>query len=110
MHPVLRVCPGGYPVRLSADGAEVVEPDGLTKDAMIKMMREANKCEGIEEVKDDGTMIATDHTADIVEEVFDIEWKYREMRPEDCENASEEIRSAYKKLTEKYNDYVPPQA
>ena len=103
--------PGGYPVRLSARGAELVELDGISKDEMIKLMREANKCEGIEEVREDGTMVATEHAVKIVEEVFGIEWKYKELKPQDSAEAANEIRTAYKKLTEKYQeykDYAPP--
>jgi hypothetical protein len=97
--------PGGYPTRLSANGAEVVVPEGLTKEKMIELMKAANKCEGIETVTDDGALVATEHTTKIVEEVFEIDWKYKEMRPQDALKASEEIRNAYKKLTEKYKDY-----
>lgn len=97
--------PGGYPTRLSASGAEVVVPEGLTMDEMIDMMKAANRCEGIETVTDDGALVATEHTIKIVEEVFEIDWEYKAMRPQDAIKASEEIRSAYRKLTEKYKDY-----
>jgi len=69
------------------------------------MMQAANRCEGIETVTDDGALVATEHTIKIVEEVFEIDWEYKAMRPQDAIKASEEIRTAYQKLTEKYKDY-----
>ena len=68
-------------------------------------MKAANKCEGIEFVKDDGALVATEHAIKIVEEVFEIDWQYKEMRPQDAFEASKEIRGVYQKLTEKYKDY-----
>lgn len=40
--------PGGYPVRLSAKGAELVVPNGLTREEGVKINEDAQRLEGIE--------------------------------------------------------------
>jgi hypothetical protein len=52
--------PGGYPVRLSADGAEVYLPKEITLEEAIKINNECGKYDGIERIEDNGTVICTD--------------------------------------------------
>ncbi len=92
--------PGGYPVRLSARGAEVVIPDGLTKKEAIKINEEGQKHDGIEAVKEDGTVVFTDHSAKIFREILNLDLK--EMKVAECERRAEELKSAFKKLCDKY--------
>ena len=49
--------PGGYPVRLSAKGAELVVPNGLTREEGIRINENAQRLEGIEKIADDGTVV-----------------------------------------------------
>ena len=92
--------PGGYPVRLSAKGAEVVVPDGMTKEEAIKINEEAQKYEGIEKIKEDGTVVCTDHAAQIMKEVLDFDCK--ELKLDECERKAKELISAYNKLSDQY--------
>jgi len=94
--------PGGYPVRLSAKGAEVVLPDGLSREEAIKINEDAAKLEGIEAILDDGTVVCTDHAAQIFEEMLGYECK--EVKLEEAEDKAKELLSAYRKLSEKYKN------
>ena len=91
---------GGYPVRLSAKGAEVILPEGLTMKQAIKINTDGMKYEGVEEVKDDGTIVFTEEGYKITKEILGID--HRELRFEETEERSKEILAAYKKLAEKY--------
>ena len=54
--------PGGYTVRLSRKGAEVVLSPGLSLEEAIKINEEAQKHDGIEAIYDDGTVRFTDRS------------------------------------------------
>ena len=91
---------GGYPVRLRASGVEVVLPEGITMEQAIKINTEDIKFEGVEEVKDDGTLVFTEEGYRVTKEIFGID--HRELRLEETEERSKEILAAYKRLAEKY--------
>jgi hypothetical protein len=92
--------PGGYPVRLSASGAEVVVPDGLTREEMIRLNEEGQRLEGVECITDDGTLVITDHSAQILREELGYECK--ELRLEEAEKKARELLASQKKLVEEY--------
>jgi hypothetical protein len=104
----LRHCPGpagllgGYPVRLSATGAEVDLPDGISLEQAIKMNEEAQRWEGIEKVRDDGTVIFTDDAVRIMDE--EMKWSIKDFNVRDCAEVVEELSFAYKDLVEKNKD------
>lgn len=91
---------GGYPVRLRASGVEVVLPKGITMEQAIKVNTEDVKFEGVEEMKDDGTLVFTEEGYRVTKKIFGID--HRELRLEETEERSKEILAAYKKLAEKY--------
>jgi len=51
---------GGYPVRLSRKGAEVVPPKGMTLAEARALMLEAQQYDGIQEIRDNGDVVVTD--------------------------------------------------
>ena len=85
---------------MSARGAEVVLPDGLTKEEAIKINEEGQKLDGIEKIMSDGTVVCTDHSAEIIKEVLGYDCK--ELKLDEAEKKSKELRSAYERLTVKY--------
>jgi hypothetical protein len=88
---------GGYPVRLSAKGAEIFLPEGITLDQAIKMHEKAQKEEGIEEVRNDGTVVLTDEAVRIIDEV--IPWNtLKEFNVVDCEKVAAEYDRIYNKM------------
>ena len=93
--------PGGYPVRLGAKGVEIVLPEETTLEEAIKINLEGLKHEGVEELKDDGTVVITEEAYKVHKEVLGVDW--REIRYADMEDASKELLLALQKLADKHN-------
>jgi hypothetical protein len=51
---------GGYPVRLSRKGAEVVLPKGMTLEQARAINLEAQQHDGIQEIKENGDVVVTE--------------------------------------------------
>lgn len=79
---------GGYPIRLSAKGAKVVLPKELTLEQAIKINEEAEKFDGIEKIKDDGTIVYTDKSYSIMKELG---YNHKELPFDEVESRSEEL-------------------
>lgn len=94
--------PGCYPCRVGADGVKVVVPSGITKEELIRINEVGNLAEGFKEIREDGTMVATESTIELVEEIFEIDWKYKEFRPDQGMEAFKEINEALEKLKAKF--------
>lgn len=62
--------PGGWPVRLSAKGAEVILPNGLSMQRAIEIVQEAQRFDGIARIKEDGTIVLTEKAYAIMKEMF----------------------------------------
>lgn len=92
--------PGGYPIRASADGVEVFLPEGITLKEAIKINEEGARFDGIEEIKDDGTVVFTEKHSEIMKEVLG--YDCRSMRPDESEERAKELGSLYRKLLSKY--------
>jgi len=92
--------PGGYPVRLSGKGAEVILPDELTLEEAIHRNEEAGRLDGIERIKEDGTVIFADYTVEIMREVMGFDCPTFKAE-ESYDRALEMIRK-YKELAQKY--------
>lgn len=103
----IRHCPGpsgligGYPVRLSAKGAEVFIPEEITLEEAVKMNEEAQKLEGIKEIRDDGTVILTDEAVRILDGVLHWNTK-RQFKVTECERVAEEYGLVYRGIVSKY--------
>ena len=90
--------PGGYPVRLSAKGVEVVLPEEITLEEAIKINLNALKFEGIEEIKDDGTLVSTEEGYEINKEILGV--ALREVKFADMEDVAMELVVARRKAAE----------
>jgi len=97
--------PGGYPVRLSANGVEVVLPEEITLEEAIRINLDGLKYEGIEEIKEDGTLVSTEEGYEINKEILGVD--LRELRFADIDDVSKELISIYKKLADKHNVPLP---
>ena len=97
--------PGGYSVRLSAKGAEVVLPEELTLDEAIKINEEGARFDGIKEIKDDGTLVFTEKSADTYKEVLGYDCK--ELKIEETEERAKELGSLFKKFADKHKVKIP---
>ena len=87
--------PGGYPVRLSAEGAEVFLPEGLTLEDAVRINNEAQIFEGVESIKEDGTVVLTDKSADIFKELLDFDCKVYAI--DETEAKAQELDQKFKK-------------
>jgi hypothetical protein len=103
----IRHCPGpsgligGYPVRLSSEGADVYMPEEITLEEAIKMNEEAQKQEGVDDIRNDGTVVFTDEAVRIMDEVM--HWDMKQFNVRDCEKVAEKLNFVYRELVKRYN-------
>jgi hypothetical protein len=88
--------PGGYPVRLSAKGAEVYLPSGITLEEAVAINEVSQRADGIERVEDDGTVIYTDESVQIVREVLN--YDLSPLKFDECDQRAEELVAHFKEL------------
>jgi hypothetical protein len=87
--------PGGYPIRLSAQGVEVFLPEGLTLEEAIRINNEAQVFDGVERIEEDGTVVLTDKSAGIMKKLLDYDCKSYAIK--DCEAKAKELDEKFKK-------------
>lgn len=87
--------PGGYPVKLSANGAEVFLPEDLSLDEAIRINSEDQIFEGVKSIEDDGTVVLTDKSAAIFKKLLDFDCKVYTVQ--DCEAKTKELDEKFKK-------------
>jgi hypothetical protein len=88
--------PGGYPVRLSAKGAEVVLPEGITLEEAIQINEEAQRYDGVERIKEDGTVVFTDYATGIMKDMLGFDCK--QFAPSESEERARELIARYREL------------
>ena len=91
--------PGGYPVRLDAQGAHVVVPEGLTLEEAIQINEEAQKYDGIERIEDDGSVVLTEKAHKIMQEMLHYERK--RFAISESETVAKELGALYKDFAAK---------
>jgi len=94
--------PGGYPVRLSAQGAEVILPDDLTLDQAVQLNCRALKWDGIEEITEDGAVVVTEEAQEMIRDVYGYDAS-RPFKLEEADDRAEEMKACYLGLAKKYN-------
>ena len=91
---------GGYPVRLNREGAKVFLPEGVSRERAIQINEEAQKWDGIEKIKEDGTVVFTDITYNTFKDLLGYECK--EMKIEETEERTKELDKLYKDFARKH--------
>ncbi len=91
--------PGAYPARLSAEGAKVVLP-GITLKEAIRINEEGARIDGIEKIKDDGTVVYLDENVEHMRQV--VGYHCKELKLEESEERAKELNRNLKRLYEKY--------
>ena len=94
--PALNGIPGCLPVRLNAQGAEVVLPQDLTMQDAMKIFEGGMKADGIERIENDGTVVFTEPTVRLMEDVLHMNWP--KMRVDQAEEMAKDFKLAYKRL------------
>ncbi|HUV33920.1 MAG TPA: hypothetical protein VMW22_03260, partial [Candidatus Desulfaltia sp.] len=92
--------PGAYPCRLGEDGAEAVVPD-ISLEEAISINEAGGQFDGIERIKDDGTVVYRDENVRYMREVVGYECK--ELKPKESEERARELEKLLKKLYDKYH-------
>ncbi len=88
--------PGGYPIRIGANGVKIELPEGITLEEAIKINTDGIRHEGVEEIKDDGTVVLTDEAIAVQKKIFGFD--RREIRFADMEDIAMEILTVLKKI------------
>jgi hypothetical protein len=96
---------GGYPVRINADGATTVLPQEVTREKAVKINTDGMRYEGVEEIKDDGTLVVTDDAYETAKRLLEIEC--REIKVSDSKYWAGQLSPALKKMAAKYAVEVP---
>jgi hypothetical protein len=96
---------GGYPVRLSAKGVEVVLPEELNLKTAVEINEKAARFDGIERIESDGTVVFTEKSAEIMKETLGCD--HRELKLGECEERAKELVDLFNRMAEKYNICMP---
>jgi len=91
---------GGYPIRIGAKGIEVVLPEGITMEEATRINVKGMNHEGVQEIKNDGSLVLTDEAYKLGKELLGVSWK--EIKIADFEDYVKEGLAAFNKLAEKY--------
>ncbi|MCF8039057.1 MAG: hypothetical protein K9K79_07045 [Desulfohalobiaceae bacterium] len=92
--------PGAYPARFSANGVEVVLP-GISLEEAIDINEKGGQIDGIQEIKDDGTVVFMDQNVEYMREV--VGYVCKELKPDESEARAKELGDRLKELYDKYN-------
>ena len=92
--------PGAYPARLGSDGAQVVLP-GISREEAVRINEEGGRIDGIETIKDDGTVVFCEENVEHMREV--VGYECTELKPRDSEERARELNKLLNKLYDKYN-------
>jgi hypothetical protein len=90
--------PGGYPVRLSASGAQVVLPTGVTMEQALSCAEAGQRADGVEQIEEDGTVVYTDKAAQIIKEVLGYE--LTSLGFDQCDEQAAELIARFRALLE----------
>ena len=80
---------GGYPVRIGADGPKVVLPDSITEEEAIDINLEGQRRDGIEEIRDDGTIIFPDKVVKVIDKLF--HFKLKSFKVQEVDEYAKEL-------------------
>lgn len=85
--------PGGYAVRIGTEKVEVALPPGLTLEEVIRVNSEAQKFDGIEAIQDDGTVVFTDRSYEIMKKLLGYDCKA--LKLEEAADRAQELRERF---------------
>lgn len=91
--------PGGYPILLSKNGAELALPEGITVEEAIKINEESNKIDGIERIEDDGTVVYAEYSHQILKDMLNFD--HKSFKAEDSLEVAFELMAKYREFAAK---------
>lgn len=86
--------PGGYPVRLHSGKATVDLPDDITLQEAVEINEESQRRDGIKKVLEDGTVVFSDKTVEIMDELLG--YYCEKMTLEETGERAQELMKTYK--------------
>jgi len=92
--------PGGYPVRITAEGGEVILPEGLTIEEAIRINEEGQQYDGIDKIDDDGTATYAEKSVAIMKDI--IGWDCPQMKLAESEEHSRELGRVFGEFAGKF--------
>jgi len=95
--------PGGYSVRVSAKGAEVVLPPGITMDEVVRVNKKALRHDGVEEIKEDGTVVFTEYAKQMTKEWLGTTETVEDLKFTDIAERAKLLLAQIKKVADKHN-------
>jgi len=96
---------GGYPVRLSRKGAEVMVPEGMSLNDARALMLEAQQYDGIQEIRDNGDVVLTEEAYATFKELLGVDC--RVVTIEDSLEQAKELRAKFETFAAKHGVDVP---
>ncbi len=90
---------GGYPVRLGSDGPRIVLPEGITQEEAHKINLEGQRRDGIEEIREDGTVVFPDKVVEKFNELYD--FRLESFKVEEVDKAAEELWAKMQEVTKR---------
>lgn len=96
--------PGGYPVRVSQGGVQVILPDTITLDEAVSVNTTSQLFDGIEQIDEDGTVSFAEKNMAIFQRLFGYEC--RQMALSDVDQWAEELRGKYRAFAKKHGAVV----
>ena len=92
--------PGGYPTRLSRKGARIALPAELPRQEAIRINEESQKFDGIEKIRDDGTVVFTQKAVEIMHELLGYDCS--QLKPEESDTKAKELMAAYDRFASRF--------
>lgn len=95
---------GGYPVRLNERGCELCLPANATKEEAVGINEKVQRLDGIEEIKDDGTVVFTKRAHETMKNMLG--YDCRSLKPMESEDRARELREKYKTFSAKFSKTI----
>jgi hypothetical protein len=92
--------PGGYPVRIDANGAVPALPNDITLEEAIRVNEEGQRCDGISRIDDEGTAYIEDWSNEIMKNMVGFDCKV--MKLDDIDEIAAELGAKFKAFAAKY--------
>ena len=74
---------------------------GISREEAIRINEEGGKIDGIEKIKDDGTVVFCEKNVEFMREV--VGYECTELKPKESEERARELNTLLRKLYDKYN-------
>ncbi|WP_285398739.1 saccharopine dehydrogenase NADP-binding domain-containing protein [Lysinibacillus sp. fls2-241-R2A-57] len=102
--PAPQGLPGGYPILLSKDGAELALPGGITLEEAIKINEESNKIDGIDRIEEDGTIVYAEYSYQILKEMLGFD--HKTFKVEESLEIAFELMTKYREFASKVKEQL----